>query len=305
MTSPDPTLDLRQHLADGEVSAFVGAGMSIGAQLPSWYDLIAELSARIGFKLPPSEWATGDALIDAAQAYVNRQGLHSLISHLKDRLDTTGKQPTAAHRALARLPISLVFTANFDDLLERAYRDAGKRVEVVVRDSSIPFMRRGPDTVNIVKLYGALDQPDTLVLARQQYETFFLQRPQMVKLLEIELARSDTLYLGWSGADPYFKMIFGELLSRFGGMMRPGTAVMFDVTDAQRDELARKQIRLVELPAGDRTAQLAGWLESLTPPAATPAASAPAAPTSEIVGGKPAPEATEARGMRPSRPAPQ
>jgi hypothetical protein len=82
MTSPDPTLDLRQRLAAGEVTAFVGAGMSIGAQLPSWYDLIAELSARIGFKLPPSEWATGDALIDAAQAYVNRQGLHSLIRHL-------------------------------------------------------------------------------------------------------------------------------------------------------------------------------------------------------------------------------
>ena len=292
MTSPDPALDLREHLAAGEVIAFVGAGMSIGAGLPGWYDLIAELSARIGYELPPAKWATGDALIDAAQAYVNRQGLHSLISHLKDRLDTTGKQPTTAHRALAGLPISLVFTANFDDLLERAYRAAGKRVEVVVRDSSIPFMRRGPDTVNIVKLYGDLDQPDTIVLARQQYESYFLQRPQMVKLLETELARSDTLYLGWSGSDPYFKLVFGELLSRFGGMMRPGYAVMFDVTGAQRDELVRKQIRPVELPAGDRTAALAAWLESLAgaaprpdpqgtssvkPVQAAPAATAPAA----------------------------
>ena len=171
---------------------------------------------------------------------------------------------------MARLPISLVFTANFDDLLERAFRDAGKRVEVVVKDSSIPFMRRGPDTVNIVKLYGDLDQPDTIVLARQQYESYFLQRPQMVKLLETELARSDTLYLGWSGSDPYFKLVFGELLSRFGQMMRPGYAVMFDVTDAQRDELARRQIRLVELPAGDRTAALAAWLESLAGEASKP-----------------------------------
>ncbi len=83
----------------------------------------------------------------------------------------------------------------------------------------------------------------------------------MVKLLETELARSDTLYLGWSGSDPYFKLVFGELLSRFGEMMRLGYTVMFDVTDTQHDELARKQIRLVELPAGDRTAQLAGWLK--------------------------------------------
>ena len=179
-----PYDDLSRTLIDGNICAFVGAGLSLGAGLPDWYTLIAELASRIGYEMPPRQWATGDALIDAAQAYVNRQGLHSLISHIKERLDTTGKSPSAAHRALARLPISLVFTANFDDLLERAYRDAGKRVEVVVRDSSIPFMRRGPDTVNLVKLYGDLDQPDTIVLARQQFESFFLQRPQMVKLLE-------------------------------------------------------------------------------------------------------------------------
>ena len=52
--------------------------------------------------------------------------------------------------------------------------------------------------------------------------------------------------------------------------MRPGYAVMFDVTDAQRDELARKQIRSVELPAGDRTAALAAWLASLAGAAPRP-----------------------------------
>jgi hypothetical protein len=268
MSPFDPYADLKQHLANGEVTAFVGAGLSIGAGLPGWYDLLAELTARIGYELPPPKWAAGDALIDAAQAYVNSQGLHSLISFLKDRLDTTGKSPSAAHRGLARLPISLIFTANFDDLLERAYREAGKRVEVVTRDSSIPFMRRGPGVVNIVKLYGDLDQPDTIVLARQQYDAFFLQRPQMVKLLETSLATSDMLYLGWSHGDPYFKMVFGELLSRFDAMMRPGYAAMFDVTDAQRAELTRKLIRPVELPGADRTASLAAWLGGLAPSAA-------------------------------------
>ena len=84
-------VDLTRSLADGNVCPFVGAGLSVGAGLPGWYDLIAELAGRIGYELPPAKWATGDALIDAAQAYVNRQGLHGLISHLKDRLDTTGR----------------------------------------------------------------------------------------------------------------------------------------------------------------------------------------------------------------------
>jgi hypothetical protein len=256
--------DLKRDLANGEVDAFVGAGMSAGAGLPDWYTLISELAGRIGYEMPPRKWATGDALIDAAQTCANQQGLHSLISHLKDRLDTTGVQPTAAHRALAQLPLSLVFTANYDDLLERAFRDAGKRAEVVVRDSSIPFMRRAPNTVNIVKLYGDLDQPDTIVLARQQYESYFLQRPELVKLLETELGQATMLYLGWSHSDPHFGLVFGQLLGRYGDFMRPGYAAMFDVPEDKRQELARKQIRLVELPAGgDRTAQLAAWLEAL------------------------------------------
>jgi hypothetical protein len=256
--------DVKRHLADGEVDAFVGAGISVGAGLPDWYTLISQLAERTGQKMPPREWATGDALIAIAQTYVNRQGLHSLISHLKDRLDTTGIKPTAVHRALAGLPISLVFTANFDNLLERAFRDAGKRVEVVVRDNQIPFMRRGPNMVNIVKLYGDLDQPDTIVLARQQYESYSLQRPELVKLLETELGRATMLYLGWGHSDPHFGLVFGQLLGRYGEFMRSGYAAMFDVPEEQRDELARKQIRLVEFPAGgDRTAQLAAWLEGL------------------------------------------
>ena len=73
-------------------------------------------------------------MIDAAQAYVNAKDLYSLTNFLKDRLDTYDKEPTEAHLALARLPISLVFTANYDNLLERAFRQMGKRVRTVVRD---------------------------------------------------------------------------------------------------------------------------------------------------------------------------
>lgn len=264
MDRPDPYADLKESLIEGSVVAFVGAGLSRGAGLPGWYELIGEMVQPIGYELPPPHWATSDALIEAAQAYINERGLHSLVMFLKERLDTTSQSLTAAHHALARLPISLVLTANYDDLLERAYREAGKRVQIVVQDKDIPFMRRDPDAVNIIKLYGDLNQPDTIVLAREQYEGFFLKRSQMIKLLETELGRSDVLYLGWSHTDPHFNLVFGELLSRFGDFMRPGYAVMFDLPEARRKELARKRIRLVQLdPPGDRTEQLAAWLSSL------------------------------------------
>ena len=151
MNSQANYVTLRENLSAGNVSAFVGAGLSVGVGLPGWYSLINELAGRIQYELPPQNWVTGAALIDAAQAYINQEGLHSLLAFVKRRLDTTGKRPSAAHQALVQLPISLVFTANYDDLLERAYHDAGKRAQVIVRDSSIPYMLREEGTVKYRK----------------------------------------------------------------------------------------------------------------------------------------------------------
>lgn len=255
---------LVQALRAGAVAPFVGAGLSMGTGLPGWYDLIAGLARLSRQEMPPPAWAAADTLIGITQNFVNQQGMHALIAYLKERLDTTGRAPTAAHRALARLPVRLVFTANYDDLLERAFREEGKRTEIIIRDAHIPFMSHSSNVVNIVKLYGDLNQPDTLVLAGEQYEQFFLARPEMVKLLAVELGRSTLLYLGWSQSDPHFRLVLGETLARYSRFMRSGFAAMFDVSEAQQRELARKQIQFVELPAGtDRTERLAAWLREL------------------------------------------
>lgn len=286
--------DLKQRLSRGEVCAFVGAGLSTAAGLPDWYDLMAELAARIGFDLPPRRWATAEALLDTAQAYVNQRGLNDLIRFLRDRLATWQTPPGSAHLALARLPVTTIFTTTYDDLIEKACRQVGKQVDVVVRDNTIPYLRRGPDVVNLIKLNGDLAQPDTLVVTREHYERFHLTRPQMVKLLETELGRSDMLYLGWNQNDPAFALVFGEVLGRFGADMRPGYAALCDVTPTQVAEWQRKNIRPVVLPAGEPVAALTAWLTELagetpapepTPEAAAatgtgpPSGSVPAAPS--------------------------
>lgn len=55
MPAFDPYADLKRHLADGEACAFVGAGLSMGAGVPGWYDLLAELAQRIAYDLPPRQ----------------------------------------------------------------------------------------------------------------------------------------------------------------------------------------------------------------------------------------------------------
>ncbi|MEM7537359.1 MAG: caspase family protein [Chloroflexota bacterium] len=251
-------------------TVFTGSTLSADAGLPNWLTLTSQMATQLSLELPPPQWIDSHTISRITQAYINEFGLHSLVSFLKEQLDTTQITPTVAHRALAQLPVSLVFTASFDDLLERAYREAGKRVEVIVTDSDIPFMRQGEGVVNIVKLFGDLSQPKTLVVAQEQIESFFLDRPQMVKLLETELGRSTFLYLGWAQTDPHFNLIFGETLARYQRFMRPGYVVLENVTDAQRAEFRRKQIRVIDLPtdadAGDTMSErMAAWLTSINP----------------------------------------
>ena len=60
-----------------DVIIFLGAGISIGAGLPSWTDLIRPLAQSVGARWPSNEKdLTADHLLIAAQAYENKKGRH-------------------------------------------------------------------------------------------------------------------------------------------------------------------------------------------------------------------------------------
>ena len=84
--------DLHQQLANGEVCAFAGAGLSMGAGLPGWYDLISQLSQRIGYDLPPAKWATSDTKQiyeeERAEWAAERETVAGKMSEIERRLGT-------------------------------------------------------------------------------------------------------------------------------------------------------------------------------------------------------------------------
>jgi hypothetical protein len=261
---PDSLPELTEAFSRNEVVPLLGSDFAVSAGLPDWYTLVSALADRSGQPMPPPEWATKEALTSIVQTYVNQRGLNNLISYLKDRLSTIGVTPTAAHKALAELPVDLILTITLDDLLERALREAGRRVEIVVRDSDIPLMRRGSGIVHIVKVYGDLSQPDMLVFARQQQERFALERPQLLKLIETEMSRSTMLYLGWGRNEPLFGLNLGEMVARYGSMARMGYVVVRELSPTQTDEWRRLHIQPVLLPDGTSEAErLASWMRAI------------------------------------------
>jgi hypothetical protein len=261
MTLPDQTSglnaipqELNEQMSKGNVVLFVGAGLSIGAGLPGWGALIRPLAERIGY--------TEDDLLEAAQYYENRNGRHALISHLRDRLDTTGIEPTENHDLLARLPINIVFTTNFDDLLERAYRKGGRPVNVVVGATELPFWDES--RVNLVKLHGTYDRPDSFIITERDYNTIYRSNALIVQQLNALLAIKTFLFIGYSVSDPDFNQIYDQLSIDLGRQQRRPYLVTFDVDEFKMEDLERRGYHVISLSGeGDRNAQLAEWLRAL------------------------------------------
>jgi hypothetical protein len=255
--------EIANQFARGDGALFVGAGLSLGAGLPGWAALIRPLAEAVGYRLPAEDaLITADHLLTAAGHYANQRGLNALIRYLNDKLDTR-RPPTAVHRILAALPVNAIFTTNYDDLIERALSEAGKRRIVIVSETELAFWSE--DSVQVVKLCGSLDRPQSLVITKSQFNTYAAEHPRLAERLRTTLESKTALFLGYSLQDPFFNQIWDNIGLNFGDLRRFGYAVLFDADPLETDDLKRRGIQVVNLQTQgrDRTALLAEWLEAL------------------------------------------
>jgi len=256
MDIPD---ELIASVARSDAVLFIGAGLSMGAGLPGWKELIAPLADRIG--LP--EHLRGD-LLKVAQHYEGQRGRHALISYIKEQTDTSGKPTTENYRRLLRLGIRTWVTTNFDDLAEQALREARMRFKTVVRDSDLPYA--SADQLTLLKLHGDSEQPDTIVITQQDYSTYFRRFPRVKEKLSGLLVEKTFLFVGYSISDPDFNQIQAEIGLDLQQHQRMAYAVFFDADAFTLAELRSRNIQVLNITAGppaDRSEQLGALLDQL------------------------------------------
>jgi SIR2-like domain/NB-ARC domain len=271
MDIPDELVEqLRRH----NVVLLVGAGLSAGAGLPGWGALVRPLAERVGYQ--------GDDLLKAAQFYENRAGRHALISYVREQLDTTRIEPTENHALLTRLPVNIVFTTNFDDLLEQAYRRARRPVNLVVGAAGLPYYDESK--VNLFKLHGTFDRPDTFVITAQDYNTVYQSNALIVQQLSALLATKTFLFVGYSASDPDFNQIYDRLGVDLGPHRRRSYLVTFGVDKLAAEDFERRGFQVIDLPGdGDRTARLGEWLQALVAAVAGATSGDRASPPSGVI----------------------
>ena len=264
--SPPYPLELERAVLDGECVLFVGAGLSRGAGLPDWGQLMERMAAELGL-------ASRDRVdnLDLAQWYRERFTPAGLAEVIRSTFGDPAfaPRPTLAHFLLMSLPVRHVITTNYDDLLERALVALKRHPVKVIRESDVARMRLS-DAVHVVKLHGDAAEAEGIVLCRDDYDEFFEHRPAMALLLEGLLLNKTFFFVGYGLRDPNFRQVY----SRIGRMLRdaqkPAFATSFESAGDAGPYVAgqwrEKQLHLVDIPGSapdERERSLLSFLDEL------------------------------------------
>lgn len=204
---------LVERFAHGNGTVFVGAGISLGARLPSWAKLMEPLRNDLR-----NEVGASASYLDIAELYEIKHSRGVLIQYLKERLGDVRFQLTQTHELIVSLPVQRIYTTNFDNLLEQAARKRQINRNVIVNGSHIGLS--DTSTLSIVKLHGDLEDADSLVISARDYYSYFDRNPAVADLLKVELQTHTVLFLGYSFSDPNFGMILGKVAAQ-SGSVRP------------------------------------------------------------------------------------
>src|SRR5712691_10595496 len=118
---------LAQMFAQRRVIPFIGSGVSAGLGLPTWPDLLERIARDIDPIInfaEVDEACNHDYLQIAEYLYLKADGRIGPLRHQVEVALQTVEEPvfSTPHVELANLDCPLVYTTNYDDLIERAFR---------------------------------------------------------------------------------------------------------------------------------------------------------------------------------------
>jgi len=267
--------ELVERIADGKAALFVGAGLSQGAGLPGWPQLLGEmlshLETRDGIQPDQSDLLTaiqqGD-LLGVAEELRERLRDDEFRRFLRDRIQGTRPKPTQTHRLLHRIPFGVQVTTNYDALLEGAYAlEHGGATLHSFTHQDVPELGAATRSGDyLLKLHGDINRIDTVVLGTTDYRRIMQANPACRTHLTTLFATRTVLFLGYGLADPDLMLVLDALREHFRGhtgthfaLMPEDRALAFKCKRWEKDH----GIRVLTYPPTDGHPEVAQFLESL------------------------------------------
>lgn len=197
---------LARLAAEGRLVLFLGAGVSAGAGLPTWNDLLDLLAAEAG--IADAERRSLARLEERDRALVIEGRLRQQGSNLGQHVARSFRDSpwcSLTHTQLAALPVNEAATTNYDTLFEDARRDIGRPTTV------LPYELVGEDPCWLLKLHGCVTHPDDIVLTRDDYLRYTERRAALAGILQALLVTRHMLFVGFSLRDENFHRVMHDV----------------------------------------------------------------------------------------------
>ncbi|HUT02732.1 MAG TPA: SIR2 family protein [bacterium] len=246
--------DLIRCIANEGGLLFLGAGFSQAAGLPGTRDLCDLLLKKIANearknKKDPPRIGEYD-LAGAADHYDHFCGpgaaKHDVAQYLKQK---TKSADSSLALSLVDLPISVIVTTNYDELIETAF---GDKIEVWSRDDHVGQRQRRS---LLIKMHGSAIDEKAMILNRDDYDNYQRQRPKMSTVIESELLQSRVVIVGCGLQDGNMRRIIKGLRDD-RKWQAPITCVMLDEDSTLENEWRSYGFCFVHCDAGEYLREL-------------------------------------------------
>lgn len=215
---------------------FAGAGLSMAVGLPSWSQLIDHMRRELDL----TDVQTEVGYQTLAEYYRLEKGSIGALRSWMDRTWSVSEQKvarSAIHTLIVQLDFPILYTTNYDNNLEVAYRLAGRGFAKIVNARDLT---RAPDgCTQIIKFHGDFEEDSSLVLGETDYfDRLSFDSPLDVKFRADALGRT-VLFIGYSMSDMNIRLLLHKLWRTWAdsGRMkdRPASFVFAAHPDPVRD----------------------------------------------------------------------
>lgn len=238
--------NLKQTLAQQDTILFIGSGVSLWANLPTWSGMIEELakySEKNGgnAELIRAEAKRGD-LLQAASYGFDTLTKPQIGDFIRAACRYGVAEPHEIHRKIVSLGPRCFITTNYDNLIEKSlqkwqpnrfYRPPVTNRHLtetaeIVHARAIDF---------IFKPHGDASDCESIILTREQYRQLLPQgeRHAALESLKTLLVSRPVVYIGFGLKDPDFIYLRDLLANTYKGGTRDHYALMADVSVPEVD----------------------------------------------------------------------
>lgn len=204
---------INQAQYDGQLVLFVGAGASMSAGMPSWWQAVKKIADRLGIEKISSE-----DYLRIPQYYYNARGKKEYIQLMQDVFMYQRYLPSqSVHDQIIRFNTQTIITTNYDNLIEQAAEKNSEMIRVISKDSDLPYRKTGRE---LIKIHGDFEN-DNFVLKEDDYLAYSRNFTLIENYIKSIIGTKVVLFIGYSFNDPDIKQIFSWAKDILHGDFQP------------------------------------------------------------------------------------